>query len=97
MSKKRVTVLLDKTQNKQTVAWYTGTSIDEIELNIKRMLGLEDHAQICLYDEDGDCIVLSDNIPNNTELVCKVVEHTGQTVSIDGSMRFQGVNLQGSH
>ena len=50
------------------------------------MLGIGEGMQICLYDEDDDCIVLSDNLPNNSELVCKLVEcNTGQANSHEGT------------
>ncbi|CDW87667.1 UNKNOWN [Stylonychia lemnae] len=75
MSKKRIYVKLEGSDQLIPIAWYEGTPIISILGLIKEAFGISskdnnsniahDLKMIGLYDSDGDLVVISDSIPND--------------------------------
>ena len=54
------------------IAWYKGTSQNDIINQIRLTFGIQKETKFGIYDDEGCILVISDNIPNDEVLTIKV-------------------------
>ena len=72
MPKKSILIALPG-EREVKVKWFDNTTRDEIEFSIRAMAELKEKDRFELLDDEGDVIVLSSSIPNNTKLTLRIV------------------------